>query len=152
MAGLYLSISPNSGEPLSVRNGATTSEVAYIDQALPSQNVLCYCPGYFERASAKKYCKWCVQNLGMLLGHLNLEKARATPVFRWPCLFLEQVSRFSFLVTSLVWILGLLLCQPLPAQIKRAPAIVMQPGDSSALFDPFSLLSQYVVLRSHVRT
>ena len=61
-----------------MQNVFTTLEVAYKDQAQPSQNVLCYCLDYLERALAKKYCRWCVRNLRMLLEHLHLEKVRVT--------------------------------------------------------------------------
>ena len=58
-----------------VRNVVTALEVVYINRALSFQNVLCYCPGYLKHVLAEMYCRWYMQNLGMLLGHLMLEKA-----------------------------------------------------------------------------
>jgi hypothetical protein len=72
---------------MGVGNVVGSLGVAYIDQAQVSQNELCYYLGYLERALVKKHCRLCVQNLGMLLGHLMAEKARAVVLLQWLCLF-----------------------------------------------------------------
>ena len=61
---------------MGVGNVVGSLEVAYIDHAQVSQNELCYYLGYLERALVKKYRRLCVQNLGMLLGHLKPEMVR----------------------------------------------------------------------------
>ncbi len=72
---------------MGVGNVVGSLGVVYIDHAQVSQNELCYYLGYLERALVKRYCRLCVQNPGMLLGHLMAEKARAVVLLQWPGLF-----------------------------------------------------------------